>query len=1211
MARTNTMNAFRLFPGLLLAALVATATAASKPSRYADLVLADKPVAYWRLNDTGPTALNSAPGAKAALLNGAVEGKVAVGQRAQPSEQFPEFEPDSAAAGFSGQGQFIRVKDPGANSPLDFAKGDAITMEAWVYVNSLKDGQYVYVVGKGRTGNKGFEANNQNYALRLHGEGGAACVSFLFRDAEKGAIAAKAKATKEEAEKNWHRWTSNDGFLPGSGWHHVAVTYTFGKGASVKGYLDGVEVKGKWDMGGQSDAAPVVDDDEVWLGSSMGAQAGSTFNGLLNEVAIHRRALDAKTLATRFTFVPPVVKLDVSKLPKDAVRVELFEGIGTTANWNFTVGAPVETYTEPAFGFVGVPQKYTDRGVRADRSNPFLLRASALVKLPAGEHKFLLRSLQGAKLHVDGRLAAQTKFIAAGGGGHGKVAEAPGADYPAGLRFPLMGHKEEWFTVKSTGKEMLFVLEAIIGGKGLRPEVGELSVSLALKDNSSASFPLTPALSLGERENGSPSRSKVAASDKASARPSPSPLPRGEGQGEGKGSVPVAKAATVAPERFFLLAPAARVTHDDLAWEGYSAQQRGRLATTDAQRRRDANAAENQYWAQRHEAVRKFLAAKPAPVVPSGSSATGNEIDRFLAAKLAAAKIQPAPLTDDATFLRRLAFDTVGVPPTPEQLRVFLADASPNKRAAAIDRFLALPGWADNWVGYWQDVLAENPAILKPTLNNTGPFRWWIHESFADNKPMDRFATELIAMDGSVYHGGPAGFGLATQNDVPMADRAQIVSSAFLAMNLACARCHDAPYHDFKQKELFALAAMLKRDEQLVPASSSIPSNANIKVGRRIQVTLKPGEKVAPEWLFASHGAAGSADFARKADDSREQLAAYITSPASDRFAQVIVNRAWKRWLGLGFIEPVDDWENKTASHPELLAWLAREFMANGYDLKHLARLVFNSQAYQRVAGLHLPKSDEPADRLFASPARRRLAAEQIVDSLFAVTGKPLSSELLTLDNDAKSSAQSFLNLGYARRAWQFTGLSNDRDRPALSMPKTQAIVDVLQMFGWREARQGPLSARDDSPNVLQPAVLANGDMGNGRIARLTDDCAVTDLCAENQPLPALVDAVFARVLSRAPSSAERTKFTGYLQAGYAERVVDCGPRKSRKDFDPSQLLSWTNHLNAKASEIKYAVEEKARLGDEPTPRLKRDWRERMEDVLWAMVNSPEFVFVP
>mgnify|MGYP003348131556 CR=1 FL=1 len=160
---------------------------------------------------------------------------------------------------------------------------------------------------------------------RVHltsGSGGAACVSFLFRSRLGGSdpAAAKAKLSKEDSEQRWHRWTSNDGFLPGSGWHHVAVTYTFGKGASVKGYLDGVEVKGKWDMGGQSDAAPVVDNDDVWLGSSMGAQAGSTFNGLINEVAIHRRALE-----------PARVDAPVHALERRRLRRLMFELARATA----------------------------------------------------------------------------------------------------------------------------------------------------------------------------------------------------------------------------------------------------------------------------------------------------------------------------------------------------------------------------------------------------------------------------------------------------------------------------------------------------------------------------------------------------------------------------------------------------------------------------------------------------------------------------------------------------------------------------------------------------------------------------------------------------------------------------------------------------------------------------------------------------------------
>ena len=1134
---------------LLFASFAIHAAAPAKPSRYADLILADKPVAYWRLNDDASgTVKNIAPSASASAMDGRVEGKVSLRQSAQSSEQFPEFEPDSTAAGFSGKGEFIRVKDPGANSPLDFKNGDSITLEAWVLLNSIKDGQQVYVVGKGRTGNKGFAADNQNWALRLRGQDDAAAVSFLFRDAD----GAGAKLSKEESEKHWHRWTSNEGFIPGSGWHHVAVTYTFGKSASIKGYIDGVEVKGTWDMGGKSDAAPVVDDDEVWIGSSMGGQAGSTFNGLINEVAVHRRALAASSLLARFNHVPPAPKLaDTSKLPKDRVLVELIEGISASPNWNFTAGAPVETWTEAAFALAGVPMKYSTRGVRADRSNPFLLRATAKVTLPAGEHRLMLRSLQSARLFMDGKLLGTTKFIVPNGSGHGQVADAPGDDYPAGLRYARTGHHEQWVTVQSKGGEHLFVLEGIIGGKSLKPEVGELTVSIARKG-----------------------------------------------------------------ELFQLLAAKERIPLTDEAWIAFADSQLARIAAADAKRRTEIAVEENKYWAQRHELARKTVSAKPAPVVPRVATTTpaNNDIDRFIGARLEASKVQPAPLVDDLAFLRRLALDSVGVPPTPAQIEAFLKDSGTpqQRRARAIDRFLAQPGWADNWVGYWQDVLAENPAILKPTLNNTGPFRWWIHESFSDNKPMDRFATELIAMEGSVYGGGPAGFGLATQNDVPMADRAQIVSSAFLAMNLACARCHDAPYHEFKQKDLFSLAAMLKQGPQEVPASSSIPANANIKVGRRVKVTLKPGEKVEPSFPFAAlvHGESNSG-LARDAKNSREQLAAWITSPENERFAQVIVNRVWKRYLGTGFVDRVDDWEDEKPSHPALLAWLARELVTHNYDLKHVARLIFNSHTYQRQAGLHTPKSDEPADRLFASPVRRRMQAEQVVDSMFAVTGKRLESELLTLDNDGRRPAKDFLSLGAPRRAWEFTGLSNDRDRPALSLPKTQAIVDVLAMFGWREARQNPLSSRDHSPNVLQPAVLANGDMGNGRITRLSDDCDLVDLLVQDKPLPALVDAVFLRVLSRPPTAGERETFVNYLAAGYKERVQAAPSKKLRKDYDPSLLLSWSNHLNAKSTEIKYKVEERARLGDEPTPRLARDWRERAEDVLWALVNSPEFVFVP
>ncbi|MEY5012277.1 MAG: hypothetical protein RLZZ253_3416 [Verrucomicrobiota bacterium] len=143
-------------------------------------------------------------------------------------------------------------------------------------------------------------------------------------------------------------------------------------------------------------------------------------------------------------------------------------------------------------------------------------------------------------------------------------------------------------------------------------------------------------------------------------------------------------------------------------------------------------------------------------------------------------------------------------------------------------------------MGYWQDVLAENPNILNPTLNNTGPFRWWIHESLVDRKPADLMVTELLRMKGSERFGGPAGFGVASQNDVPMAAKGTVVAAAFLGVEMKCARCHDAPAHASKQEHLFQLAALLANKPLTVPKTSSVPMD-RLHTGSR-----KPPEAANP-----------------------------------------------------------------------------------------------------------------------------------------------------------------------------------------------------------------------------------------------------------------------------------------------------------------------------------------------------------------------------
>jgi hypothetical protein len=302
-------------------------------------------------------------------------------------------------------------------------------------------------------------------------------------------------------------------------------------------------------------------------------------------------------------------------------------------------------------------------------------------------------------------------------------------------------------------------------------------------------------------------------------------------------------------------------------------------------------------------------------------------------------------------------------------------------------------------------------------------------------------------------------------------------------------------------------------------------------------------------------------------------------------------------------VEPVEDWEASKPSHPELLEWLAREFVEHGYDMKHLQRLILNSAAYQRQA--------QPAAPEYAAPAPRRMTAEQVVDSLFAAVGKELDSEELTMDNDGTQSESAMISLGYPRRAWEFTSLSNERDRPSLAIPKAQAIVDVLENFGWRSSRQEPKSVRETAANVRQPAIVANGLLGRW-VTTLSEKGDLTALALQQHLTEEeLVDQIFLRLLTRHPMEAERTMFTELLRPGFTGRIIPEGQRPAPIQRKPLKYVAWSNHLSAGANSIKIEMEKRAREGEPPTVALRAEWRERLEDMIWAVLNSPEFVHLP
>lgn len=1215
------------------------------------------PVARWDFNEEDTSR---------AVAVGAVQRDVP-GPR---PPMFPDFERRNTAAKFAGAGAHLALADPGPGSGFDFTNGDAITLEAWVEVEGHKATDNLYIIGKGRTGGPGSTTDNQNWALRVRSVGGKFAVNFLFATPRSGAAT--------QRDEHWHRWTSTRTFAPGSGWHHIAITYRFGDPTSIRGWLDGAPSVGTWDMGGATTAAPVVDDDAIWIGSSMKGSASASFRGSLDGIAVYREILPDAELKARFRRVgpatiaakpAPAVMPEVGAIPAGRVLATFHEGMPTHDRWlneGEKLPAEIMRWSAREFLLPRFPLRYDDWGIRASWKAPVLARLAADVSLPPGKHRVVFRARGLARLWVDGALIASTKPHRADSGGYDPVEPVPAPPAP-GLRSVAYGVQEVFgeITVKP-GASQRVVVENIVGGRRYRVEPGEFTVAVETADGRSFNVlqpagaklepvaltdaAVTAALARTEADlvafDDATRRSAAANSQdafwkkrhdaaRAWAATQAVPVPAGAphpidaflGAKIDRAVAEAAKSPVAEAKHFHenvlpILRDGCFRCHGEKDKGGLKLDTRA-AALAGGESKIPAlvpgNAAKSELFARIiHADEEERMPAKSAPLTAAQIATLKAWIDSgaaWPAAPLAPETVARAPVVDDAAFLRRAYLDTVGVPPNEREVRAFLADRAPDKRNRVIDRLLADERWADHWVSYWQDVLGENPNIVKPSLNNTGPFRFYLYEALRDHKPMDRLVTELILLRGSEREGGSAGFGLAADNDAPFAAKGHIVATAFLGIELQCARCHDSPYHKTKQSDLYSLAAFFERKPVTVPASSTVPAAFFEKKAREslIKVTLPPKEPVPPAWPFAAlTGVADDASLdalVQNPRDTRERLAALVTAPHNTRFAQVIVNRVWKRLMGAGIVEPAHDWEGREASHPELLAWLAREFVAQGFDLRHVARLVLTSEAYQRPAVGRNLTAPAP-QRFFAAPDARRLTAEQVVDSLFAVSGQPMQVEEITLDLDARRPADSFISLGNARRAWMFASLSNERDRPSLNLPRAQAVVDVLEAFGWTGARQNPRTDREAEANVLQPGALANGTMSVW-LTRVAHGSALADLAVNAVTPETLIEDVFLRVVGRRPTAAERAPLARSLGEGFAQRLVPAAEVVAPKPLPPLPWLSWSTHLMPEANSVMLELEQRARAGPPPDARLRPAWREAFEDVVWSLVNTREFVWLP
>lgn len=512
-------------------------------------------------------------------------------------------------------------------------------------------------------------------------------------------------------------------------------------------------------------------------------------------------------------------------------------------------------------------------------------------------------------------------------------------------------------------------------------------------------------------------------------------------------------------------------------------------------------------------AVRRYLRLQQVPVVavpkvkPRGAQ---NPIDRFVMPRWPANEPQPL-VCDDSTYIRRVTLDILGVVPTEHDVGIFIHDRSKDKREKLVDDLLSRnEEYAANWVPWWEDALCSS-GQHQGGVGTHGNYREWLLKSFEENKPFDTMVLELLDPEMPNH---PDRYVLTKSHMVTVqsaADTAQV----FLGTAIKCASCH-SHFENAEWPQARAVAF----------ASFFSPSDMEI-----IRCERKTGQFVPAAFPFELPGAPKTVPTDKNLRLRR--VAQLIVDPANPRFAKSIVNRLWKRYFGLGIFEPVDDYrDDRPPANPELLNWLADDFMRSGYNIKHTIRMILTSRAYQLKYDPKLEDtfdvSKPTAPRLMRSPSLRRLTAEELLDSIQVV---------MTQDRS----------------------LSNGR------LYTQDESTQLLRALGKSSTRNEVSTGRSEEAAVVQALQFLNGPEYHDRIYK--GDLVIA-LSAIEDPAK-IVEKMYWSVLDRAPSKEELDLGVKFLQADPAQPTTQPTETVWLDEDPPKDTKQSGNWRYATPAEVK------------------------------------------
>lgn len=541
-------------------------------------------------------------------------------------------------------------------------------------------------------------------------------------------------------------------------------------------------------------------------------------------------------------------------------------------------------------------------------------------------------------------------------------------------------------------------------------------------------------------------------------------------------------------------------------------------------------------------------------------------IDSLVEANLEKHGLAPNPPADDYCFVRRVYLNAVGRIPTVLETQAFATSQDENRHELIVDQLLGSYGYVSHMYNYWANILRVQDRPQNNILSY--PYRDWIKEQLRINRPYDDWVYEMLTAEGKIWQNPAVGY-MLRDTGMPLVHVDNTVR-VFLGTRIGCAQCHDHPFDKWTQHEFYQLAAFthgtrtrdgrgtpafsngnpvarvrqelkkIDKDERLAGSQNLILRSNLMRVSFEPAKQLKlphdyqyddgrPNQRVEPALLWGSI----PADAYRLS--LREQYASWLTSRNNPRFAKTIANRLWKKVMGVGLIEPVDDIMDDTASaNDELLDFLTREIVRLDFDLKEFMRTLMYTKTYQRASSDFDPT--EADFYLFPGPQLRRMTAEQVWDSILTIAiYNPYAYQLPSTDELAQAIDVDLATVDYGevvRRSEQFDASVGPRARRAImksaayrrqvlarasELPSPLPADHFIRQFGQcdRETIEGD----GTEPTVPQILTMFNGPFTH---MMLEKGSVIYDALTQAANARDAMNIMFLSILNRPPTARDR-----------------------------------------------------------------------------------------